>query len=379
MANERPYLAPLPDSLTCDGSRPVVVVTGGAGFVGQHIVQAFLDDKAVDWQVVVFDLQRFEVEKDGKVSSRIGDLTRLGDVVSAFSEALLVVHAATANPLDNKNLRLMTRVNIEGTKNVIEACKQCHVRRLIYISSASVVFDGKDLLNVTERTPYPVRFIDFYSWTKAEAEKLVLAASKPSLVTCSLRPSAVIGEGDKTFVPRLIEAGRSGKSKYVIGDGSSLWDFTYVGNVSYACLKLGRALEDPNSTCAGQAYFVTNREPRRFWEVTGILTSRLGYPPPSIHIPTIFCLVIAVILEIVLFLLKPLYVPKKPPTISRQRIALLTCSRVFSCDKAKQDFGYDPPVSMDEAIDRTVSYFEAEGFSAKKDEPQLSSNGTKSL
>lgn len=354
-----------------DGStQRVVVVTGGAGFVGQHIVQLFAQDESVDWKVVVFDLIPFDHEIDKKVSSIVGDLTRLGDVVAAFSTAHLVVHAATASPLDNKNQALMTRVNIDGTKNVVEACKQCHVRHLIYISSASVVFDGHDLLNVTEQQPFPKSFMDYYSWTKAEGEKLVLAANnKSSLITCAIRPSAVFGEGDRAFVPRLVEAGRSGKSKYLIGDGSPLWDFTYVGNISLACLQLAHALDASELVCAGQAYFVTNCEPRRFWEVSGILTSRLGYPPPSIHIPAALCFVLAFVLEVILLLLRPVYVPKKPLTFSRQRIALLTTSRTFSCDKARRDFGYRPRVSMDDAIDRTIEYFISQGLSASSDRP----------
>jgi nucleoside-diphosphate-sugar epimerase len=317
---------------------PLAVVTGGAGFVGRHVIRALLDDKTCTWRVAVLDIRPYEhvsdVDSDaGRLTSRTGDLTVLGDVLAAFGGAELVIHTATANPLDNTNERLMQRVNVDGTRNVVEACKQCEVKRLVYLSSASIVFDGSDLFNVDETRPYPSSYIDYYSYTKAEGEKLVLAAnSPPMLSTCSLRPSAIFGPGDLVMVPRLAEIGAAGKSKYAIGDGKPIWDFTYVTNVSFACMKAATALSMSNSPVAGQAYFVTNCEPRPCWGFFGSIHSRLS-------------------------LLRPIYKPKQPPSLSRQRVKLMTSTRTFSCKKARADFNYVPPVSMDEGLDRTIAHF----------------------
>jgi nucleoside-diphosphate-sugar epimerase len=371
-----------------DPARPLCVVTGGAGFVGRHIVRALLDDHRDDirpvppqaatpgappgaqppprWRVVVLDLapyvhdhhhhQQPSGEEPNPVHAVAGDITRLGDVVAAFAGASLVIHAATANPLDNKNVDLMWRVNVDGTKNVVEACKQCAVHRLVFVSSASVVFDGSSMLRVDETRPHPTRYIDYYSMTKAEAEKFVLAANKPALATCAIRPSAVFGEGDRVFLPRVAEVGRNGKSKFAIGDGTTLWDFTYAGNVAHACLAAAAKLA-PDSPLAGQAYFVTNADPRPCWHVFGTIQSKLGYPPPSIFIPVWICYILATIVDCILALIKPIYAPAKPPSFSRERVRLLTCHRTFSCDKAKRDFGYVPQVSMDEALDRTIASY----------------------
>jgi nucleoside-diphosphate-sugar epimerase len=342
---------------------PLAVVTGGSGFVGRHVVRALLDDKATAWRVAVLDIRPYTHESDvaadaGRVSARVGDLTVLGDVLSACTGASLVVHTATANPLDNSNQRLMQRVNVDGTRNVVEACKQCAVPRLVYLSSASIVFDGSDLVGVDETHPYPPSYIDYYSRTKAEAEKLVLAANHPpSLSTCALRPSAIFGPGDLVFIPRLAEIGAAGKSKYAIGDGTPIWDFTYVTNVSSACVKAAAALGLPDSPVAGQAYFITNCEPRPCWAFFGAIHSHLGYPPPTVHIPASLCYLIAVVIELILAVLRPVYKPKRAPSFSRQRVALMTSSRTFSCKKAKADFGYVPLVSIDDGIDRTIAHF----------------------
>lgn len=332
------------------------LVTGGSGFLGRHLVRKLISKQS---HVVVFDLRQFTPEDPSNapfITSRVGTITQLGDVVSACRDVDVVFHCVSADPLASNNELLMWSINVEGTKNVIEACKQCTVPKLVFVSSASVVFDGSHMLNTDESRPYPRVYIDFYSKSKAEAERLVLAASRDSLLTCSLRPSAIFGEGDPAFLPRLIEAGKQGKTKYIIGDGKTMWEFTYVGNIADACIQAAEHLV-PGSKVAGQAYFITNDETTLFWSQCGVILGKLGYPKPSVSIPFALCYVIATIVELILLLLSPMYKPARPPTFTRHRVMLLNTHRQLSCAKAKRDFGYKPAVSMEEGIDRTVQFF----------------------
>lgn len=334
------------------------LVTGGSGFLGRHLVDRIVSNYP-ESEIVVFDLRPYEHHDPATASSITpiaGNITQLGDVIKACREVDTVFHLVTANPLDNRNELLMWRVNVEGTKNIIEACKQNNVQKLVYVSSASVVFNGSHVLNGDETIPYPSRYIDYYSKTKGEAEKLVLAANRNTMLTCALRPSAIFGERDPVFLPRLIEAGQAGKTKYMIGNGKTKWEFTYVGNIAAACTQAADALKE-GSPVAGSAYFITNDETTLFWGQCGVFLGALGLPKPSVSIPYIVCFVLAVILELVLLLISPIYNPKKPPTLSRQRVQLLTTHRELSCAKAKRDFGYKPIVSMEEATRRTVEYF----------------------
>jgi sterol-4alpha-carboxylate 3-dehydrogenase (decarboxylating) len=85
-------------------------------------------------------------------------------------------------------------VNVEGTKNVIEAAVNSNVQKLVYTSSAGVVFVGDDLENATEDTPYPKVAMDVYNETKAIAEQLVVAANgRNGLLTVALRPASIYG------------------------------------------------------------------------------------------------------------------------------------------------------------------------------------------
>ncbi|KAI0566584.1 sterol-4alpha-carboxylate 3-dehydrogenase (decarboxylating) [Gracilaria domingensis] len=215
------------------------LVTGGSGFLGRHLIDALVAKKYPDMQIVVFDIRTYQHHGpavDVSIESFAGTITRLEDVIKACRGIDVVFHCATANPLDNQNEPLMWAVNVEGTKNLIEACKQCNVPKLVYVSSASVVYDGSPMNGVDETLPYPSKFTDYYSMTKAEAEQSVLEANRNSLLTCALRPSSIFGERDPAYVPSLIANGKKGKTKYVIGNGSTKWEFTYVGNVANACL-----------------------------------------------------------------------------------------------------------------------------------------------
>ncbi len=347
------------------------VVTGGSGFLGRHVIDCLIREDPT-LEIVVFDLHPYKHHDSAaevSITSIAGDVTQLGAVVTALTDADTVIHCISADPMDNTNQKLMWTVNVEGTKNVIEACKQCKVTKLVHVSSASVVYNGAPLVDVDESYPYPSMFRDYYSMTKAHAEKLVLAASKGGLATCALRPSAIFGERDRMFLPRFIEAARAGKSKYIIGSGTNVWDMTYVGNIAEACVLAARKLS-PDSALSGQAYFINNTEPVQFWKYSGRLLEGLGYDKPRVCIPHALCYTIAVLIEFVLYILRPVYKPKAPPTFSRARITLLTTHRTFSCEKARLHFGYAPTVNMDEAAERTIEFFKPMAASAKQDKEE---------
>lgn len=100
-----------------------------------------------------------------------------------------------------------------------------------------------------------------------------------SLLTCALRPSAIFGEGDPLMIPSLVDNARAGKTKFMIGDGKNVCDFTYVENIAYAHVLAAEKLS--KAVGGGQAYFVTNDEPRPFWTMMGDILEGLGCVPPS--------------------------------------------------------------------------------------------------
>ncbi|XP_038983095.1 3beta-hydroxysteroid-dehydrogenase/decarboxylase-like [Phoenix dactylifera] len=345
------------------------VVTGGRGFAARHLVEMLL--RSGEWCVRVADLvpsiKLDPHEEDGVLAHALrsgraayvsADLRNKAQVIKAFQGAEVVFHMAAPDSSIN-NYHLHHSVNVEGTKNVIDACIECKVKRLIYTSSPSVVFDGvHGICNGKESMAYPNKFNDSYSETKAEGEKLVIKANgRTDLLTCCIRPSSIFGPGDKLLVPSLVAAARAGKSKYIIGDGNNMYDFTYVENVAHAhvCAERTLASEVGAKKAAGQAYFITNMEPMKFWEFMSLIIEGLGYERPTIKIPVSVMMPIAHVVEWTykLFSRYGMRVPQLTPS----RIRLLSCNRTFSCAKAKDQLGYEPIVSLKDGLKRTIESY----------------------
>uniref|UniRef100_I1PC49 Reticulon-like protein n=1 Tax=Oryza glaberrima TaxID=4538 RepID=I1PC49_ORYGL len=345
------------------------VVTGGRGFAARHLVAMLL--RSGEWLVRVADLppaialDRDEEEgilgaalREGRAAYASADLRNKAQVAAAFEGAEVVFHMAAPDSSIN-NFHLHYSVNVEGTKNVIDSCIRCKVKRLIYTSSPSVVFDGiHGIFDADESMPYPDKFNDSYSETKADAEKLVMKANgRDGLLTCCIRPSSIFGPGDKLLVPSLVTAARAGKSKYIIGDGSNYYDFTYVENVAYGhvCAEKTLSSEDGAKRAAGKTYFITNMEAIKFWEFMSLILEGLGYERPSIKIPVSVMMPVAHMVEWTYktFARYGMKIPQLTPS----RIRLLSCNRTFSCSRAKDQLGYEPIVSLKDGLKRTIESY----------------------
>eukprot|EP00268_Persea_americana_P027673 TRINITY_DN269_c4_g1_i4.p1 TRINITY_DN269_c4_g1~~TRINITY_DN269_c4_g1_i4.p1 ORF type:complete len:568 (-),score=88.01 TRINITY_DN269_c4_g1_i4:283-1986(-) len=353
-----------------EGEERWCVVTGGRGFAARHLVEMLI--RSGKWSVRIADLapdiklDPYEEEgllgdalQSGRAIYVSADLRNKAQVVTVCQGAEAVFHMAAPDSSIN-NYQLHYSVNVAGTKNVIDACIECKVKRLIYTSSPSVVFDGvHGIYNGDESMPYPDKHNDSYSATKAEAEALVIKSNgKGGLLTCCIRPSSIFGPGDKLLVPSLVAAARAGKSKFIIGDGNNMYDFTYVENVAHAHICAEQTLASKGSRAeeaAGKAYFVTNMEPIKFWEFVSLILEGLGYERPRFKIPASVMMPIAYMVEWTYKMLAAYGM--RVPQLTPSRIRLLSCNRTFSCTKTKDQLGYTPIVSLKEGLKRTVESY----------------------
>ncbi|KAL6629500.1 hypothetical protein ACP70R_029265 [Stipagrostis hirtigluma subsp. patula] len=343
------------------------VVTGGRGFMARHLVAALL--RSGEWHVRVTDLAATvvlgadETEavlgdalRDGRAVYATTDVCNLDQLTQAFNGVDVVFHTAAADPAKN-DLKLHHRVNVEGTRNVINACKICKVKRLIYTSSSSVVFDGVHrLFNVNESTPYPHKFPDAYAKTKAEAEKLVIKANDAiELLTCCLRPGSIFGPGD-TLMP-IVDS--SGRTQVIVGDGKNSDDFIYVDNVVHCHICAERTLctKQGAETSGGKAYFVTNMEPMNLWDFVYMIKEELGYKRPfRIKVPLFVIIPVSYLVE---WSYKLLYRCglRQPQMITSARIKYVTLNRTFSCSKAVEELGYKPNVTLMDGVKIAVKSY----------------------
>ena len=297
--------------------------------------------------VTVFDLRQTFINED--ITFITGDITDAAQVTRALQNMDLVIHVASPHA-SCKNPSLLEKVNITGTQNIIDACVANGVTKLVFTSSGSVVSDGKAHEHVDETYPVPAEHGDVYAATKAEAERRVLAADgtpctngskskrKAVLRTVSVRPRGIFGPGDVQFFPVLVENAKLGKTKYIIGDGENLADFTFVDNVVHGHLLAAEHIDE----VGGEAFFITNDEPIKFWTFTGDILSGFGYSRPWLKLPYGLILGIAKIL----FTINP----KSTSTFTPATVEIVGNHHYFDVSKAKERLQYTPLFNMDEAV-----------------------------
>ncbi|KAK7262603.1 hypothetical protein RJT34_30178 [Clitoria ternatea] len=340
------------------------VVLGGRGFLGRSLVLRLL--QLGNWIVRVADSdQSLQLHNSESIlaqalsSARASyfhiDLRDKHRVVQVL-EGSSVVFYMDVTGFDVNNFYTCYNLIVQGAKNVISACRECRVKRLIYNSSADVVFDGlHDILDGGESLTYPWKSDNMLSELKAQAEALILNANDiDGVLTCSLRPSNVFGPGDTEFVPYFLKLARYGFTKFMIGTGDNLSDFTYSENVTHAHICAEEALSFQTVSVAGKAFFITNLEPMKFWEFLSLFLEGLGYQRPFIKLP-------ANLVRYILSVFKWLYEKLGPRYFSYpllvQFLHLASHTRTFNGMAAQKDIGYSPIVSLEEGVTLTIESF----------------------
>jgi len=331
----------------------VSVVTGGLGFVGRHLVDAL---KARGDDVRVLDLADSGPEG---VDYRRVDITDAAAVDGALEGADVVFHNASMVHTSNNRVDEVWAVNRDGARHVVDACRKHGVGRLVYVSSGSVVYDGRDIENGDESLPYAASSQAPYADSKIEAERLTLAANgEGGLRTCALRPHVVYGPGDGRFLPALLRQAKGGRLRFQVGRGTWLSDYTYVSNLIDALLLADEKLA-AGAPVGGKAYFITNGEPMPFWDFVKLVLARLDFPPIAFKVPHQIVYGIAAVKETVDSMRGGTFTPENG--LSRFAVRYMCTHHYFSIESARRDLGYDPGVSTAEGIEKTCSHLEAIG------------------
>jgi sterol-4alpha-carboxylate 3-dehydrogenase (decarboxylating) len=330
-----------------------VLVTGGTGFLGSHIVTALLEQHP-DVKLSVLDITK---PTDWKPPRRAvefyqADITRPDEVQTAISDAnpTILIHSAGIVPAgsDRYSNRLrepVYSVNVEGTKNVLSAAKAAKVKAFIYTGSITIITDdnANDYRNFDESTPIGNAFL-IYGASKALAEPLILAENSEDFRTCALRPSVICGPGDTQLVPTIHACIAKGETPFIIGEATNLYDFTYVTNVADAHVL---AVENllTTATAAGEAFLITNGEPMPFRDFCLAVWANFGHVPKfQVTIPVSVASVVGFIAERATWLLGT------QATLSRGSVRDYTQTAYANISKARRVLGYEPRVGLDEGL-----------------------------
>ncbi len=318
------------------------LVTGGGGFLGGAIVKALL--KRGD---TVKTIQRghYPSLNDLGVETIKGDLTISSDINAAAKDCDVVFHVAAKAGVWG-DYEDYYQANVIATKNVLEACRDNNVNYLVYTSTPSVVFGGKDEEGINESAPYVKEFFNAYQKTKAEAEQLVINANSVNLKTVSLRPHLIWGPGDPHLVPRIINRAKAGRLK-IVGNENNKVDSCYIDNAAQAHLLAADCLQS-NGICAGKIYFISNDEPISMSDLINKILTAAGLPVVNKRVPEKAAYFIGLLLEKIYTLLNI----KTEPIMTRFVARQLSTSHWFDLTAAKRDLAYQPVISIDEGMNR---------------------------
>jgi sterol-4alpha-carboxylate 3-dehydrogenase (decarboxylating) len=351
----------------------VVLVTGGAGFLGRAIVRELQKSARPGFQppreIRVFDTapldpEPFGLRKGEGLVSLVGDIRSASDVRAACRGADAVIHAASLVDWGHATEQVLHDINVGGTRNVIDACRAQGVGALVYTSTMDVVYPRRPIRDGDETLPYPERFADGYAQSKALAEQSVLAADGSELPTCVVRPCGMWGEADPYHVSQTLRIARAGKLSHRMGNGEARFQHVYVGNVAHAHLLAMQSLLGPDCLASGEVYIITDEPAENFFDFLDPILTGLGHPmpPKSKYIPFPVAWSIGAVLEITAKLLRPF--GSWRPNMTRSSVQIVCQDFTFTGEKARRQLGYAPIYSKREALERTIRHFSRYGPNA---------------
>ncbi len=317
-----------------------ILVTGATGFLGQHLVRRLIElgqpVRATGRNIRV----GLELQAAG-ADFRPVDLRDRAGMIAAAEGVEAVVHSGALSSVWGRR-KDFHAINVDGTENVIAACRANGVKRLVYISSPSVMTRPIAQLNLNESEPLPDKHVSIYSETKRLGEELVhqAAAASADLETVILRPKAIYGPGDTAIFPRLIKAASKGRLP-IIGDGKTVTNLTHVRDVVAAIL-----LALKSDKAVGNTYLITGGEEVRIWDAIKEVVTRSGYKAPTRKIGIGRAMRAARVLE---FVWRTLHLPGEPP-LTTYTAGILGLSQTYDISAARRDLGYEPAVALEEGI-----------------------------
>eukprot|EP00906_Rhabdomonas_costata_P033834 RCo047649 len=350
----------------------IVLVTGGAGFLGRNIVKLLRLHRAnVFAKVRVLDHRPCSAEdfrlpqRDesalAEVETVCGDICDLPTLICACRGVSAVIHCAAIVDFWVHDADELFRVNLQGTTNVISACRSCGVQSLVFTGSMCVVVGPEGVHCGTEQTPYPVDFVyGVYAQTKALAEQAVLQANagdQGRLRTCVIRALSLFGEEEPWKLHSLLRFTAGGWVTRV-GSRSVAHHHAYVGNIAWAHIRAVDRLRVPNSNAAGQVFIPDDDTPvLNFYDFLQPLFECVGYRVIPWPVPYWILYGMACSLELLAWAVRPVWAVSTPLTRTALKITCTSCT--FSGAHARKELDYQPLFSYPEALQRTRNYITA--------------------
>jgi len=319
------------------------MVTGPYGFLGRYVIDELL---ANGYAVVAFGRNRDKMEalRRDNVDIVVGDFCSQADAVEATRGVDCVLHCGALSTVWGRRQDFID-TNVNGTMNLVEACRKNGVRRLVYVSSPSVYAGKMHRTDIQEHDYDPQNRLNYYIESKIMAEQSLHGVHDLEWVI--VRPRGLFGVGDTSIIPRIIKV-NSKIGVPLFNKGQNLVDITCVENVAYA---LRLCIDNPRAV--RNTYNITNGEPQPFKGILEQVFGKLKITPRYLNININLMYSISCVLELVYKLLH-IY---KEPIMTRYNVCTLGYSQTLDISKARQDLGYQPQISLNQGIEHYASEY----------------------
>ncbi|ASD20806.1 nucleoside-diphosphate sugar epimerase [Cryobacterium sp. LW097] len=318
-----------------------VLVTGASGFLGRAVAAAIV---AAGHEVRCFQRRPSGV---AGATDALGSITEPADVAAAVAGVDAIVHLAAKVSLAGPPAEFET-VNVGGTRTLIAAARTANVQCLVFVSSPSVAHSGASITGSDALPADPDHARGDYARTKAAAELLALAADSAELRVVAVRPHLVWGPGDTQLIARIVERARAGRLP-LLGHGAALIDSTYIDNAADA---IAAALERVDAV-HGNAYVITNGEPRPVAELLAGICAAAGVAAPAWRVPASVARAAGSVIETAW----RVFPGEDEPPMTRFLAEQLSTAHWFDQRRTRADLHWTPAVSLDEGLARLAESY----------------------
>jgi nucleoside-diphosphate-sugar epimerase len=323
-----------------------IFVSGASGFTGGYLCSALREKGCAVKALVRKNSRRENLKKPG-IELVEADLSDPGSLQGKLRDVDTVFHIAALYRQEGVSKEMFFKVNVEGTRALLEESLRAGVKRFVHCSTVGV---QGEITHPPANEEAPYKPGDHYQLSKLQGEKLALSYFHEGKIDgVVVRPVGIYGPGDTRFL-KLFKHIYHGTFK-MIGPGNVLYHLTYVEDLVQGIILAG---ESP--TASRQIYTIGGNEYLPLSELVDMIAHILGKPVSTLHIPLWPVYAAAFLCEI---LCRPLGIE---PPLYRRRLDFFTKDRAFDISKAKKELGYAPKMPLSEGLARTAQWYKENGW-----------------
>lgn len=324
-------------------------VTGASGYIGRQLVKRLLTE-GHRVGALAFDDDHAERLKSQGARAVVGTPETIDPSFKEHLFGVEILFHCDAYLDIQGTLEVFRHVNVVGTRRLIDAAIAAKVRRMVYLSSQAVAWDGHELIDADEGSTYPAKHLDPYSESRAEAERLVLVAARAGRIEAvAIRPGWTWGPGDTELLPLLVGRALRGGIP-LVGDGETPTATTYFEHLLDALINAAT-----RSSVSGKAYFVSDDAGLTHRKFFDLQLGAAGLVPCYRHIPNLVAQATAAVVHVAAPLVGT------PAPLIRLLAGMAAHGISHNTRPAREELGFEPRIPLDEGVARLTAWAQSIG------------------